>query len=184
MQHPFLGLDTAAFRRRYVPLLVATLAFAGFMGWVDARAKTEATPFGIVSFQVAREPLHAQWILETWSRGIGTNSWVAFGLGLDYLFMVLYSTLLSLSCVAVAERLSSSPAARTMGIGLAWASWLAAAFDAVENFAHFRMLVREPVERWIGVSFVCASAKWALLGASIAYAAVGFAASRFVKRPA
>ena len=185
MRHPFSDLEATVFRRRFVPLLVATLATFAALAFVDTHYHTPATPYGILSLQVAHQPLHVQWILEQWSARVGMNAWVAFGLGFDYLFMPLYGITLALACVRLGERLGDrSSAARTLGVLLGYGALLAALLDAVENAAHFAMLVREPIERWLMVGFVCATGKQALLGACLSFCLVAGIATRFVKKAA
>ena len=81
-----------------------------------------------------------------------TQLHAAFALGFDYVFMLAYSTAIGLACVMAAGVLGSRgwPLAG-IGAGLAWAQWLAAGLDAVENFALTAMLfggVARPGRSW------------------------------------
>ena len=54
-----------------------------------------------------------------------------------------------------------------LAIVLAWGQWLAAALDAVENFALFTMLVMAPAEPWPQVAWWCAAIKFGLVIAGL-----------------
>src|SRR5258708_545445 len=50
-------------------------------------------------------------------------------LGLDYLFLILYSTTLAFACIWAAGQLPPGPWVNA-GVWLAWGQWTAALFDA------------------------------------------------------
>lgn len=67
-------------------------------------------------------------VLQNWDEL--EKRWAAFSLGLDFLFIVVYSTLLTLQCIRTADALKSE-----LGIWIAWGQWFAALCDAVENIS-------------------------------------------------
>ena len=67
-------------------------------------------------------------VLQNWDEL--EKRWAAFSLGLDFLFLIVYSTLLSLLCIRTADDLKSD-----LGIWIAWGQWFAALCDAVENIS-------------------------------------------------
>ena len=82
---------------------------------------------GILAFQF--DPINT---LSLWDSI--EKTWAAFSLGLDFLFLVIYSTLLSLGCVCAASSFQKGTW-NTLGIILAWGQWMAAFFDALENIS-------------------------------------------------
>jgi hypothetical protein len=179
MTHPFSGLEPRTRRRLAWPLALATVAcFAGLF-YTDTHLRTAECPNGIVGLELARDPFPIHRILASWNERPDTNLWAAFGLGIDYLFLALYSSLLALGCAAVADRFGSARrAARDLGLLLAWGQWVAAAADGVENAALFGILLRDPHPALGPIAFACALLKFALIGAGLAYILAGLAASR------
>jgi len=107
--------------------------------------------------------------------------YAGFSLGVDYLFMVAYSTTIALACVWAAGVLGGTAGAlATVGILLAWGQWLAALCDGGENAALTTMLLGSVREPWPAVAWWCATTKFCLIVAGILYAlaAVGVRAAR------
>ena len=126
--------------------------------------RTSVAPWGIVSFELAGSPAKARTILASWDAQARQHA--LFSVRLDFLFIIAYSTLLSLACVWVAERLRArNGSSRLVRIGwsLAWLQWLAGLFDAVENIALLRMLGGAVAQPWPRIAQVCAVIKFALL---------------------
>ncbi len=153
-------------------------AAAGLMlifGVVGAPLTTLAAPQGILSYELAGTPAEAQAILDSWDARAQLIA--AFTLGLDYLFMPVYSTALAIACAYAGK------AMRTRGwrlgalaAGVALAQWLAPCFDAVENVALTAMLVNGVSLPWPAVSAAFATIKFALILAGLAYSTAGGAA--------
>lgn len=179
MRHPLLSLDARQRRVLFFIVFVLMLATGGSLGWVDTQFRTADAPGGIVAMEFARTEAAHYRALESWSANIGMNQWVAFSIGLDYLYMPLYATVFALLVIAVTERLRPrSTGAANVGVFLAWGAWAAAVFDAVENYGLLRILMRDDVGGHGELAFWCATIKFALLGAALCYALVGFIASK------
>lgn len=165
MLHPFEALSPLARKRALaVTATVLAISFALFL-WIDAKYHTRAAPAGIVNFELARTPLMAQMILDSWSREPGMNAWVAFGIGFDYLFLLLYGTVFALVSVAIATRLdASAPGLAKLARFVAWLQLLAPICDAVENVGLMAMLQRYGTDPWAQVATGFAAAKFACLG--------------------
>ena len=138
------------------------------MGLIDRPLRTPAAPHGIVSFELAGDVPTAQAMLDSWNPRARAAAGVS--LGLDYLFLVLYSTTLALACRRVAERFAARGSALAeVGRALAWGQWIAAACDGIENFALIRMLLDGAHTPWPAVAWWFAATKFALLGLGLAY---------------
>lgn len=169
MTHPLAAISVGQRRRAFVPFLAFTLLVMAVLAGIDRRITTTAVPRGIVSFEVAGDPATAQRMMDSWDARARLH--VAFSNGIDYLFMVLYSTTIALACLwaaSVYARYSSVLAAA--GVWLAWGQWLAALLDATENVALTVMIfggVRAP---WPALAWWCAVPKFALIVAGLLYA--------------
>lgn len=181
MHHPFQRLTPSHARGVFIPLLLSTLAIMIALNLVSAPLTTQAAPLGIISFELARSIPEAQFILDSWDSL--TQLHAAFALGFDYLFMVAYSTTIGLACVIAAGALRSRrwPLA-AVGAGLAWAQWLAAGFDALENIALTAMMFGAVANPWPQVAYWCAVTKFALIFLGLAYALFGGVVRLFIRK--
>ncbi len=182
--HPLAGVQSTRRSAVFVALLLATLLIMVVFQATSSEMSTSAAPQGIVSFELAGTVAKAQAIIDSWNSLARQQA--AFGLGLDYLYMPLYSTTIALACVWVADALHRrSPGGSGLGILLAWGLWLAALLDAMENAALLRMLFGSVVEPWPQMAFWCAALKFALILAGIAYAlagGIGLLVARLVRK--
>jgi hypothetical protein len=148
-----------------------TIAFFAVFSFLDQPLRTPAAPSGIVSFELARTPEAASAMLESWDES--SRLFAAFGLGFDFLFMPVYATALSLAVMIAADRRRGGVWSG-LGKALAWGAFLATGFDMVENAALFHILLNGAFSAAPQVAFWCASIKFALLLAGLAYALVGW----------
>ncbi len=168
MPHPFLSLSPHFLPRLFWPLLAFTLALMAVMAIVGAPLTTQAAPQGIVSFEFAGTIARAMEILDSW--GHPGQLRAAFIQGLDYLFLLVYSTTIGLGCVWAARTFDKRGGSLTsLGALLAWGVWLAAAFDAVENVALVVLLFGGLASPWPEIARVCAVVKFALVFVGLVY---------------
>ncbi len=172
MPHPFKAIPPGQRWYVFLPLLVVTLLLVASMNVIGEPLITDAAPNGIVSFELAGTVARARQILDSWDQVARLHA--AFSLGLDFLFLVAYSTTIGFGCAWAGDVLARQrwPVAG-VGVPLAWGQWLAALLDAVENVALITMLLgtvaapRPAIARW------CALPKFLLVGAGLLYAAYG-----------
>jgi hypothetical protein len=157
--------------RLFVALLVLTLGVAGALRSLDDALRTADAPNGIVSFELAGSAERAGRILASWNEDARVRA--AFGLGLDFLFLVLYSTTIAWACLWAAKQLRGAGPLAALGVPLAWGQWCAALLDAVENVALWALLVGPVTAPWPRLAQVCAIPKFALVFAGLLYAAIG-----------
>jgi hypothetical protein len=160
--HPLAALQHK--RRWLIVLLVTVLTLTIVL------AQVGPSDPDIVGFEFAWTTDRAAQIIQGWSAEQQIRA--GFSLGLDYLYLTLYSTLIALACVGSAMR-TTRPSWRRLGLGLGWALWLAAAADAVENAALYRTLLGPVTDPYPAIAGICASVKFALVVAGVAYAAAG-----------
>ena len=183
MRHPLAAVPAGRRRLAFVSLLVLTLfLMLGVMAQVDVPLRTAASPAGIVSFELAGDTASAQRMIDAWDER--ARRYAAFSLGIDYLFMVAYSTTIAFGCLWAGGVLGAlSPGLAAAGAPLAWGSWLAALLDAGENAALARMLLGTVRAPWPAVAWWCATSKFTLLVAALLYV-LAAALVRLGRRPA
>ncbi|HEX7973273.1 MAG TPA: hypothetical protein VF498_02610 [Anaerolineales bacterium] len=161
--------------RVFWPLLAATLALMVLLNWEGGPLVTSPAPYGIVSFELAGSVDRSQAILDSWDANAQLHA--AFSLGVDYLFMVLYSAAIGLACIWSADRLHRLgwPLA-SLGAWLAWGLWLAALFDAVENVALLSNLFNGVIYPWPIIAYICALFKFGLILLGMVYTFFALAA--------
>ena len=151
--------------------LALTLAFFAVFNWLDQPLRTAAAPSGIVSYELAGNPEAANAMRDSWDESARLA--VAFGLGLDFLFMPVYATALSLSILLAATRRRGG-VWYALGKALGWGAFLATGFDAVENISLFYILLNTANTPMPQLAWGCALIKFSLLLMGIAYALFGW----------
>ncbi|MGD8342463.1 MAG: hypothetical protein PVI38_01310 [Desulfobacterales bacterium] len=150
---------------------------------LDVPLRTPVAPRGIVSFELAKDSAASRQILASWDAQAKTRA--ALSLGLDYLFLIVYAVFISLACVQVGKALQQrSPLLARLGGILAWAQFLAAILDAVENAALISLLF-DSEHPWLpAAARACAIIKFTIVGAGFIYISSGLliiAGQRFLK---
>ena len=85
----------------------------------------------------------------------------AFGLGIDYLFMPLYSFALAFGTLLAAGR--HAGLLQSLGAVAGYGAFAAAVFDASENYALFQILLNKIYSPYPEIAYYCAAIKFALL---------------------
>lgn len=155
------------------PALILALVIFAVFSVLDAPLRNAAAPNGIISFELAGSVARAQAMIDSWDAR--ARLYAAFGLGLDYLFMVSYALAIGLGCLRAAGVLGRRwPRLAGLGRLLAWGLSLAALLDAIENFALTTMLLAGAASApWPALAAGCAAVKFALVGLGLLYALAG-----------
>ena len=178
---PFKWLSPQSRKRIWLASLIISAALLSAMNLLDVALKTAAAPSGIISFEFAGNMVNAQRMLASWDADARVHA--ALSLGIDYLFLVAYALVISMACAHTANTLRRRfKAAAAIGFVLAWAQFLAAGLDAVENAALIRLLLGSSHSFYPLVAWVCAGIKFGLVGLGLAYLPVGFILGRLVRR--
>jgi hypothetical protein len=165
MRHPLAPFLGPSFGGVFTLLMLLTVALSGILRATDGALRSDAAPYGMVSFEFALTLSAARTIVESWSPAAQVQA--AFSLGLDFLYLVVYSSTLSLALLWAAIR-SGSAAWLRWGDRLAWLPGIAALADAVENVALYQVLVGSFWPGWPPIAWACAELKFGLLAASTA----------------
>jgi hypothetical protein len=164
LTHPLATIPVDKRSRVFVPWLIATLLMTFLFRFIGP-----AKP-SIVDYELAGSVSKATEIINAWNENDRIRA--GFSLGIDYLYMPVYSTTIALACVWGAGVLKNK-SWRTIGILLAWGLWAAAVFDAIENLGLVVSLFGSPVAPWPLVSQVCATLKFTLIIVGLLYVVVG-----------
>lgn len=172
MSHPLAGLTAGRLRSLFFPMLLLTLGMMFVLNWLAVPLETEAAPYGIISYELAGSASRSAKIIASWDDT--ARQLAAFSLGLDFLFLVVYSTTIGLACVWAAGVLQSLGwRLAIVGIPLAWGTWLAAALDALENVGLTIILFGGSAQFWAPIARWAALAKFAVIFAGLTYSFLG-----------
>lgn len=131
---------------------------------LDVPLKTDASPLGIASFELAGDRATAEAMIAQWEASPPAMLCAALSLGVDYLFMFAYALCLGMLTLRLtAPMREARPALAKAGVCLAWAWLLAGALDAVENFGLVQLLLGGGGEWAAPLAFVCASSKFVIV---------------------
>jgi hypothetical protein len=169
---PFDNLSNSARKRvLFISLLMsAILLFA--MHTIDVPLRTGTAPGGIVSFELAENYDRSQQILNSWNTEAKINA--ALSLGLDFLFLITYALFISLSCIQVAAAIKVDHSIfLNAAVVLAWAQFLAAIFDTIENLALIQLLLNSSHQWLSGLARWCAIMKFSIVGAGLIFISGG-----------
>jgi hypothetical protein len=165
---PFDNLSNSA-RKRVIfasLLMSAILLFA--MRTIDAPLRTSTAPRGIVSFELAKNYDRSQQILNSWNTEAKINA--ALSLGLDFLFLITYALFISITCIQVAAAIKVDHSIfLNTAVVLAWAQFLAAILDTIENLALIQLLLNSS-HQWLPcLARWCAIMKFSIVGAGLIF---------------
>lgn len=182
MRHPFEHIPVGLRRRIFLPLLISTvLIFIIWVITVSPMSNTEA-PLSVSSFGMAWTLERARAMIASWDRRALLSG--AFGIGFDFLQLIVYPTTFALGCAWVAQgfREAGRKGLSSAGILLAWGLWLAAIFGTVQNIVMMSLLLGSGREAWLKVSYWCTLSKLLLLSLGPAYALFGWLALTVIGR--
>ena len=173
LRHPFEWLPLSDRKRALLGVFVFTVLVGAGLQVIGQPLKTEDSPKGIVSFQLAGEIARSNAIVASWGPEGRVNA--GLNLGLNYLFLVAYGICLSLACVLLTTRFSERNTVMfRLGIFFAWATIGAALLDAMENYALIRILLGTQLDLWPLVARWCAIPKFLILISGLTYVVLGY----------
>ena len=165
-RHPFNWLSVSGQKRAFIVLLALTLVVMVSLNALGRPLNTDAAPLGIVSFELAGELSLARSMVESW--GHTGQVYASLSLGLDYLFLVTYSSCIALGCVLVARSLArpnlARPGSLRPGSGQAP--------DPGRKRGRQPQVARNPLRAILDVGVILA---WAQLGAALLDAVENYA---------
>ena len=149
MPHPLEIIPNQYRKSFFFVFLILTLVLFAILRVLDQPLRTDAAANGIVSFELAGDPLTARVITDSWKQlSLALSSvagqpnaevvntpyvFAAFGLGVDYLFMPTYALALAFGTLLAAQKHTGW--LKFLAALAGYGAFAAALFDAVENFA-------------------------------------------------
>jgi hypothetical protein len=177
MQHPLESISIPYRKRFFFTFLFLALVIFAIFRVLDQPLRTDAAPNGIVSFELAGDPITAKAITDSWKQlsillsavagkpnpDIVNTPYVlaAFELGLDYLFMPLYALAFAFGTLLVSQKHQGW--IQSLAILAGYGAFAAALFDAVENYSLLNVLLGAYQSSYPAIAAFCASAKFGLL---------------------
>jgi hypothetical protein len=166
---PISALPQPCRRSVAIVSLLATIGLTVALVELDGPLRTASARYGILSFEFSGSSESAAAILQSWNAQAQVCA--GLSLGLDYAYLLAYSTALA-SCCAWASRRRGGPW-RALGRRLVYGQWMAALFDAVENVGLIALLLGSQLAFWPPMAAGCAALKFALIIAGLFYTGVG-----------
>ena len=172
MRHPFQSISPERVPSYLIPLILLTLLSMLILNLLGSSLNTAAAPSGIISFELAGDPEISTAIIDSWDHA--SQMIASLSLGLDYLFLLIYSTTIAMGCIWAMNAFITKPSFYlSVGILLAWGQGLAALLDGVENAALLRLLLGEIQSPWPQLAQTCAVIKFTLIAFGLIYIALG-----------
>jgi hypothetical protein len=177
LSNPIAAVPSIVRARAGISLFLATVLLAAVLGFTGRRLKTEVAPGGILSFELAGTLSTARAIVRSWQPSLIPV--VSLSLGLDFLFIPLYSTFGALIVFWVSDRLRGAYSILASGgVVLGWLMWVAALCDCGENICLLIGLQGEPVSPFPEAARVFSSIKFGLISAGFTFAILGMFAGK------
>jgi hypothetical protein len=186
MPHPFEFIPSSARKAFFILFLLLALAcLALFQFVLDPPLRTALAPLGIVSFELAWTVDTVRAIIGSWD--YATKVYASFGLGFDFLFMLVYAFALGLGTLMASNRMGRRFA--NTGKLLGWGVVLAALLDATENILLFTIMTKGNYPPYALFASLAATFKFLLLFVAIIFSLLGLltprqSRSRPAKKPA
>ncbi|RJP50071.1 MAG: hypothetical protein C4557_10225 [Anaerolineaceae bacterium] len=195
MQHPLEFVPINLRKPFFFVFLILTIFIYGIFDILDKPFRNPVSPRGIVSLELAFVPNRAHEIISSWEDARWANisiddlsaypfssfgfvdgdnflpfHYLFFGLGFDYLFMPVYALALSLGLLLAGHE--KPQWLRSYGALAGWGVFIAALFDAVENYTLWKILTGNIITPFPEIAGVCATVKFTLLILGITVAVV------------
>ena len=174
MNHPLEFVSRAGRKPLFFFFLAFTVVIYGVFAFLDTPLRTTAAPSGIVWYELAGTFKTPQAILNSGDET--ARLFVAFGLGFDFLFMPVYALALSLGLILAG--FEKPKPYQTLTVLLGWGAFIAAGFDAIENYALWKILAGDLSTSLPQAAAICATIKFILLIIGLVTAVAGL----FIKK--
>ncbi|WP_156168438.1 hypothetical protein [Kordia zhangzhouensis] len=185
----FSTLSVTAEKRLFVLTIASFLLAASCMIHFDEPLKSEITPLGIVSFELAKTPEKALQILTLWQTTENAILSAEWSLWFDYIFIITYALLLSLIIGHTQKKCWKSQDGLGFRLGTIMIRMviLAAFLDMVENAALLLLYYGDVKSLWTHLAFAAATIKFihlmlAIIYIIVSWLVIGFKKTIYVKK--
>jgi hypothetical protein len=144
MWHPLAGLTTSGLTWLFMLSLIGTGFVFVALESLGRRLRTHVAPRGIASLESADTPEVCQSILASWNDL--SHDAAQHHLTLDFVFIPLYTTLLTILGIAASRWFAASGLLwlSNLAMILAWTQWLIGLLEIASNCAMMRILQVHP----------------------------------------
>jgi hypothetical protein len=147
----------------FLGLVMTAIAMRSF----DASLKNGVAKNGVVSFELAKDLNHSLAILNSWDITAQVNA--GLSLGLDFLFLLFYSSFIAFLIFWVNHKYWRGKRFYSFGRLLIGLVFCAALFDAIENIALIQLLLGSAKQIWSSMAYYFALAKFFILTLAVIY---------------
>lgn len=169
---PFSYLSKKAEKRFTFLILLSTIVVGYFMIYFDSFLTNDICKNGIISFELVSDVEDSKAILNSWD--LKSKISAGLSLGLDYLFMLLYPSLIAVLVHKLNQKLWSNHPFYKVGVYIIFAQFFTALFDAIENIGLIQLLLGNIDQFWTSIAYYFASIKFVLIIIGIAYIFINF----------
>ena len=169
---PFSYLSKKAEKRFTLFILFATIVVGCFMVYFDSFLKNDICKNGIISFELVNDIENSKAILNSWN--LKSKISAGLSLGLDYLFLLLYPSLIAVLIHKLNQKLWANHSFYKVGVYIIFAQFFTALFDAIENVGLIQLLLGNIDQFWTSLAYYFASIKFVLIITGIVYIIVNF----------
>ena len=172
MKHPFQAISLDRIRKVLIPLTLLTFLLMITLNWISTPLNNPSVPNGIISFELAGNVETARTILASWDSKAQLIA--SLSLGLDYLFLAVYSTAIGMGCIwSMTAFTPQKSLLMKIGVLLAWGQWFAAFTDGLENAALIKILLGDLQAPWPQAARIFAMIKFSLIALGLLYIMIG-----------
>lgn len=155
----FQKLSIQSIKKRLIYSCLFTVFFLLLMAYFDGFLTNEICPYGIVSFQLAKDITVAKNIMNSWNNE--ATRFAYYSLWTDFLFMLCYGSFFAYSVLFLSKKVWK----KSYGIALLMvkASFVAVFLDAIENIALLQLMTGNLNKFWSNIAYYFASIKFLIL---------------------
>jgi len=151
----------------FIILSLSLIFFIVVMRYLDSYLITEESPYGIVSFELAKDISKSTSIIDSWNDTARIAAGIS--LGLDFLFLLVYSLFIAVLIGRLNNSLWKDRSFYAIGKFLILTIFIAAAFDSVENVALIKIMLGDGREVWSLIAYYFAFLKFIIILSCIIY---------------
>lgn len=159
-------------RKLIILLTVANVLLMASLNYLNTPLKNGICKTGIVSYELAKDLNLSKDIINSWSES--AKIFAGISLGLDFLFLLVYTTLIALLIYKINNRLWKNSSINKVGVFLIIAIFFAGLFDAIENFALIKLLLGDLKQHWSSIAYYFAFVKFVIVLSCIVFILIGW----------
>lgn len=170
---PFFWIKEDSLKPSFIFFAILAVIVMIAMKITGTPMETSLTPSGVVNFEFCWTVESAKAMMAAWEEkhpGYG-RIYAAYNMGLDNLFLFVYSHAIGLGCMLVGQKIVRW---KKIAYFLAWLLIIAALLDLVENYGLIQLLLGSENEFFPKLSYICAIPKFIFVLAGWLFAIIGY----------